>query len=87
MDERPQNFIESNIVYLEGEKFVQDWEIPTLDPTKGKIKGVERGMLEDCRGPQNTCVGSDDENFDADQENRSAAIKYEEQNMKEYQIK
>jgi hypothetical protein len=34
-------------------------------------------MLEECKGPQNTCVGSDDENFDAEKENLSAIVKYE----------
>lgn len=35
-------------------------------------------MLEECAGPQNTCVNSDDEGFDADKEIKTAHVKFEE---------
>lgn len=85
--QRHLNFIEYEIVYLEGEKFVQDWETPTLDPSKGKIKGNERNMLEDCKGPHNTCVASDEEGFDAEAENENCHIKFEEQQEKNFKVK
>lgn len=66
---------------------MQDWETPTLDPSKGKIKGNERNMLEDCKGPHNTCVASDEEGFDAEAENENCHIKFEEQQEKNFKVK
>lgn len=36
----PEKYVEDTIMYLESEKFVQPYDLPVLDPTKGKIKGA-----------------------------------------------
>ena len=35
-------------------------------------------MLEECKGPQNSYVASDEEGYDPEKENQSNIIKYEE---------
>lgn len=44
-------------------------------------------MLEDIKGPHNTCMGSDDEAFDAEKENTDKIVKFEEQQEKDFNIK
>lgn len=44
-------------------------------------------MLEDCKGPHNTCVASDEEGFDAEAENENCHIKFEEQQEKNFKVK
>ena len=44
-------------------------------------------MLEDIKGPHNTCLGSDEEGFDAEKENTDKIVKFEEQQEKDFNIK
>jgi len=82
---RPLNYVENDIVYLEGEKFVQDWEIPKIDVEKEKKKGTCPHYFEEQMAPMNSCIDSEaDEEFDAEKEITDSVVKFENQREAEY---
>ena len=78
LPEQPVGFIERNHVYLEDEKYVQNWEMPVLDGLKNKLKGKDRDMLETVKGPCNSLLDSDEE-FDAELDYVDKKVKFEEE--------